>query len=38
MEHYLEFWRQAAALGRGSLAAASLLFDPRPLRDCGWRT
>ena len=33
MEQYLEFWRQAAVLGRGSLVAASLLMDPRPLRN-----
>ena len=33
VEQYLEFWRQAAAVGRGSLAAASMLLDPRPLRN-----
>jgi hypothetical protein len=37
VEQYLEFWRQAAALGRGSLVAASLLMDPRPLRNL-WLT
>lgn len=37
MEHYLEFWRRAAAISRGSLAAASMLLDPRPLRNL-WLT
>ena len=37
MEQYLEFWRRAAAISRGSLAAASMLLDPRPLRNL-WLT
>jgi hypothetical protein len=33
VEQYLELWRRAAAISRGSLAAASMLLDPRPLRN-----
>jgi hypothetical protein len=32
VDPYLEFWRQAATVGRGNLAMATLFFDAQALR------